>query len=45
VRQGGLDEDANLVSLCRRCHNNVEHGRESLCMPERVRTPGAALVP
>jgi 5-methylcytosine-specific restriction endonuclease McrA len=27
---GSDDTDDNLVSLCRRCHNNVEHGRAQL---------------
>lgn len=40
VRDGGSDDDANLVSLCRRCHNNVEHGRVTLSIPERVSRPG-----
>ena len=26
VGQGGTDDDANLVSLCRKCHNRVERG-------------------
>jgi 5-methylcytosine-specific restriction endonuclease McrA len=30
VGDGGGDTDDNLVSLCRRCHNRIEHGREKL---------------
>ena len=30
VREGGPDTDDNLVSLCRRCHNLVEHGRATI---------------
>ncbi|MGE5610162.1 MAG: HNH endonuclease, partial [Bacillota bacterium] len=33
VRDGGPDDDANLVALCRRCHNRIEHGREELIWP------------
>ncbi|MGE5607677.1 MAG: HNH endonuclease [Bacillota bacterium] len=33
VRDGGPDQDANLVTLCRRCHNRIEHRREKLIWP------------
>lgn len=37
VRDGGADQDDNLVSLCRKCHNNIEHGREKLIWPRHTR--------